>query len=48
MLYSLDGTSQEIPFSLPAGSIEGMAYSPATQILVFYTSSSIYLSNLTK
>jgi hypothetical protein len=47
-LYSLKGSTQQIPFSFPSSSIQGMYYAADTKVLLFYTTQSIYLSDLAK
>jgi WD40 repeat protein len=47
-LYDLDGSRQEIPFSFPPQPINGMYYYTDSKTLIFYTSNSIYLADLSK
>lgn len=46
-LYTLDGQSSDTSFSFPRTSpIQGMFYLPSTHTLIFYTSGTIYTTNL--
>ena len=46
-IYLSDGSKQTLPFSFPANSvIQGMSYLSNSHTLIFYTNSSIYLSNI--